>query len=45
MKFLLIVLAIRLIGLLIGNKQKITGIEELDLDDDIVYHPAEIDLR
>lgn len=45
MKFLLIVLALHLVGELISNKRKDRKTKEAEVMNDNVCHPAEINLR
>jgi hypothetical protein len=45
MKFLMIVLAIHVIGELIDNKRKDKAVKKEKLVDENVHHPAETELR
>ena len=45
MKFLLIVFALHVIGELIGNKRKDGKLDEAEVMNENVRHPAESDLR
>ena len=45
MKFLLIVFALHVIGELISNKRKNSKLDETEVMNENVRHPAEFDLR